>query len=352
MSLEMRNANASRPAEWDRPHVDIIGPACRRTRFTALAIASTVKPIFYGLTLWGRSINRRDPERLQRMSFAESDRMRKLSKPIKGTDIQDVQLPQCSAEWVTAPNAGRHGDPTIVYFHGGAFIAGGLGSHRRMISNISRASGARVLSVDYRMLPQYRIADAIDDCLDAYQLVLASGIDPNTVVLAGDSAGGFLAAMTALRIKDEGLPVPAGQALLCALTDSDMAPKRQPLRRYPDAMFPTATIEFVHDVFVTRNGTEPATSSPVDGDLRGLGPFLQQVGSREILRNDAVKLARCLDEHGVTNWLQIWDRAPHVFQFGSAFNPDARRAIEDIGSFTKSVVATAIATSLPESNAG
>lgn len=351
MSLEMRN-NLSTQAEWDRPRVDMIGPARWRTRFTALAIATTVKPVFYGLTLWGRSINRRDPERLQRMSFAESDRMRKLSSAIKGTDIEAVQLPRCRAEWVTAANAGGLGDPTIVYFHGGAFIAGGLGSHRRMISNISRASGARVLSVDYRMLPQYRIADAIDDCLDAYRLVLSSGIDPNTVVLAGDSAGGFLAAMTALRIKEEGLPVPAGQALLCALTDSDMAPKRPPMRRHPDAMFPAATTEFIHDVFVSRNGTEPATASPVDSDLSGLGPFLQQVGSREMLRNDAVKLARRLDEDGVTNWLQIWDRAPHVFQFGSEFNPDARRAVEDIGSFTKSVVAAAIATRLPESNAG
>ncbi len=344
MSLDVNRTRPTDSPEWTRPHVEMIGPAAWQTRVNAVVMANTLKPLLFAVTMVGRAFNLRNPETLQRKSFAFVDKPSVFTRPIKHTRIEKVQLPQCRAEWVTAPDAGGPSDPTILYFHGGAFITCGLGSHRRMISHISRAAGARVLSVDYRMLPLNPIADAIADGLDAYRLLLASGTNANSIVLAGDSAGGFLAAMTALSIKEAGLPLPAGQVLLSALTDLDMASKLPPIRTRPDAMFPTATLKFINDVFVSRNGTEPTIGCPVDSDLAGLGPFLQQVGSREALRNDAARLAQRLDEVGVSNWLQVWDRAPHVFQVGADINPDARQAISDIGAFIRSVVATATAT--------
>ncbi len=352
MSLDFSNAGlSSSSSDWDRPKVQEIGPAAWQTRVNAVVMAKTLKPLVFGVTMLGSAINRLNPEILQRNSLAAPDKVTAFLRPIKHTRIERVQLPGCRAEWVIAPNAGNAGDPTILYFHGGAFITCGLGTHRRMISHISRAARARVLSVDYRMLPLHTIHDSVEDGLDAYRHLLASGINPATVVFAGDSAGGFLAAMTALRVKEEGLPLPAGQVLISALTDSDMAPKLPPRRAYPDAMFPAATIKFINDVFVTKNGTDPETDSPVESDLAGLGPFLQQVGSREMLRHDAVRLAQRLDEDGVVNWLQIWDRAPHVFQIGADVNPDARQAIAEIGAFTRSVVAAATA-SVSEANVG
>lgn len=332
-------------AKWNRPHVEMIGPAAWQTRVNAAVMARTLKPLLFAVTLLGRACNSRNPETLQRKSFAFPDKPSVLTRPIKNTRLEKIRLPHCRAEWVSAPEALGPDVPTILYLHGGAFITCGLGSHRRMISHISRAAGARVLSVDYRMLPISPIAEAIADGLDAYRMLLASGTSANSIVLAGDSAGGFLAAMTALSIKEAGLPLPAGQVLLSGLTDCDMGTKLPPIRPFPDAMFPSATLKFINDVFVTKNGTEPALKCPVHCDLSGLGPFLQQVGSREALRHDAAMLARRLDEDGVSNWLQVWDRAPHVFQVGADFNPDARRAITDIGEFVRSVVATAAAAS-------
>lgn len=342
----MNRSHLTDSAEWNRPKVEMIGPAAWQTRVNAAVMAKTLKPLLFAATMVGRVFNLRNPERLQRRSFAFADKSSVLTRPIKNTRVEKVQLPQCRAEWVIASDAVGPAAPTILYMHGGAFITCGLGSHRRMISHISRAAGARVLSVDYRMLPLNPITHAIADGLDAYRMVLASGTSANSVVLAGDSAGGFLAAMTALSIKEAGLPLPAGQVLLSALTDCDMASKLPPLRTHPDAMFPSATLKFIHDVFITRNGTEATLECPVDSDLSGLGPFLQQVGSQEALRNDAERLAQRLDEDGVSNWLQLWDQAPHVFQVCADVNPDARRAISDIAVFVRSAVARATAAEL------
>ena len=125
--------------------------------------------------------------------------------------------------------------------------------------------------------------------------------------------------------------------LLSAATDSDMTPKYEAAKRIPDAMFPIDFLRMISEVFLLRNGARGPIPSPVDADLRGLGPFLLQVGSEEALRPDSELMAERLAAAGVPVRLQVFDRAVHVFQAFAFSNPDARRAVRELTEFVKSV---------------
>ena len=87
-------------ANWNRPRVQVIGPAAWQTRVNAVVMARTLKPLLFALTLLGRACNSRNPDTLQRMSFALADKPSVLTRPIKNTRLEKVQLPHCKAEWV------------------------------------------------------------------------------------------------------------------------------------------------------------------------------------------------------------------------------------------------------------
>jgi acetyl esterase/lipase len=164
----------------------------------------------------------------------------------------------------------RESTSLIVYFHGPALVTLGLNSHRRFVSRLSAGTGAKVLNVGYRLAPQASIEEAVADGLDGYRFALAQGFAPERIVLAGDSAGGLMAADVALAARDAGLPVPAGQALMSPLTSADMDLKYRALKDHRDVMFPFMTVKFIYDVFATVNGTRPPPLMPPEADLHGL----------------------------------------------------------------------------------
>ncbi len=110
--------------------------------------------------------------------------------PISGTEHHRVALDTCPAEFVRAP--GADGRTAVLYLHGGAFLCCGLTTHRQLVSRISAAAGAPVLSVAYRMLPRHPIRRAVDDALSGLRWLIAHGYPIERIVIAGDSAGGFL----------------------------------------------------------------------------------------------------------------------------------------------------------------
>ncbi len=328
-------------ADWnDRPAVAHFGPARWQTQVLALLSTIFVRPVIFLLTIAGLLINRRRPDLLQRARLDVIDRPFRVVPPLPNTELTDVELPNCRAEWVVAP-AARDSQRVIIYFHGSALVTLGLNSHRRFVSKLSAATGAQVLNVGYRLAPQVGIEEAVADGLDAYRYALSRGFAANQIVLAGDSAGGLMAADTAIAVRDGGLPVPAGQALLSPLTSSDMDLKYRALQSHRDALFPFMTVKFIYDVFATKNGAVAPPVMPPDNDLRGLGPFLLQVGTDDMLLNDTFALADRLKTDGVPAWVQLWHKAMHMFQLSFDVNPDAREAVGEIADFVDHVMTTA-----------
>jgi acetyl esterase/lipase len=322
-------------SDWrERPESADFGPASWQSAMLALLTAIFVRPLLGALTVIGIAVNRVHPDLLQRARLDGIDRPLRLIPPLPGTDVTRIALPNCPAEWVVAQQA-CGSDSVIVYFHGSALITLGLNSHRRFVSRLSASTGAKVFNVGYRLAPQASIEEAVGDGLDAYRCALSQGFAPERIVLAGDSAGGLLAAAVAIAARDAGLPVPAGQALMSPLTSSDMSLKYRALKEHRDVMFPFMTVKFIYDVFATVNGTRPPPLMPPEAELQGLGPFLLQVGTHEMLLNDTFVLAERLRAHNVEVWVQQWHKAMHMFQLGFDVNPDARRAVDEVAAFIR-----------------
>ncbi|MEB3031658.1 alpha/beta hydrolase [[Mycobacterium] nativiensis] len=327
--------------EWrDRPAQTYFGPASWQARLLGLAALVFLRTSIAVLTVVGLVMNRIWPAGMQRARLDLIDQPMRYIRALPGTEVTPLRLPDCPAEWVVAP-AARDSDRVIVYFHGSALVTLGLNSHRRFASKLSAATGAKVFNVGYRLAPQAGIEEAVSDGLCAYQHVLDAGFTADRIVLAGDSAGGLMAANTALTARDAGLPAPAGQVLMSPLTSSDMEIKRQAASAHRDPFFPFMAFMFLYRVYATVNGSRELPVMPPEAELRGLGPFLLQVGNNEMLRNDTFVLADKLTAAGVPNWVQVWDRALHMFQLTFDFNPDARRAVGEIADFVDYVMATA-----------
>ncbi|WP_240482978.1 alpha/beta hydrolase [Rhodococcus opacus] len=226
----------------------------------------------------------------------------------------------------------------VLYLHGGGFLTCGLNTHRRLVSRISASAGAAVLSVGYRMMPRHPIRDAIADGVDGYRWLLGQGFDAEKIVIAGDSAGGYLTFMTALTLADLHLPCPAGLVALSPLTDMDPTGKLA----HPGAdrcpVFPRSvltTFAGLPDQGARRRPTGKPRISPVDCILAGLPPVLIQVGSTEMLYPDAELMAERLAAAGVPVTLEVWDRQVHVFQAAADLIPEADHAIRQIGNFIR-----------------
>lgn len=265
------------------------------------------------------------------------DRAAAVLLPPRGTTTAPVTGLDCAAEWVRGPGVTGRSGKVILYFHGGGFVACGLRTHRRMIARISRAAGVPALSVAYRMPPRVTIETTLEDCLNAYRWLLEQGYRPCDIVIAGDSAGGYLAFMTPLRALRAGLPAPAGIVALSPFTDLDIGPKIVHPNAPVDPYIPAPRMwDMVRVCFPGVDLDDPQLC-PVHADLTGLPPVLIQVGSIEVLRGDAELMAERLGAAEVPCTLQIWEGQAHVFQVFADLAREGLAAIAEIGSFVRAV---------------
>ncbi|OBF87267.1 esterase [Mycobacterium sp. 852002-51163_SCH5372311] len=255
--------------------------------------------------------------------------------------IRQVRLPHCRAELISA-----HGVSTsraVLYLHGGAFLACGLNTHRSMVARLSRAADAVVLNVGYRMLPRHAVTDALADCVDALQWLRRQGYPPDSVVVAGDSAGGMLAFMLALNMIECGDAAPAGIATVSPLTDLDSARRLAHPNARRCAMFSGRVLP-VFAKYVERchkrlsAGESPCVLvPPVDADLSRMPPVAIHAGGDELLLHDAELMARRLTEAGVRCDLHVWQGQVHDFPLAADILPEGRRAIRYLGDFIAEV---------------
>lgn len=150
---------------------------------------------------------------------------------VRETAIAGAEGPLRARLFVPDEAIERDSRGLIVYYHGGGWVAGDLDTHDQPCRLLARSSGARVLSVDYRRSPEHPFPAPVEDALAAFRDAVARaeelGADPARIAVAGDSAGGHLAAVTALQSAADGGPVPAFQLLIYPVTDLvDAAPSR------------------------------------------------------------------------------------------------------------------------------
>lgn len=263
-----------------------------------------------------------------------------LLRPPRGTVRRPVRFPDFNAEWVQLRSTGEPAAAqAILYFHGGAFITGGLNTHRRFVATLSReAGGVPVFNVAYRQMPRHSIETSGGDALTAYRWLLErKGIDPSRLVVAGDSAGGSVAFGLTLAAIREGLPAPAGVVGISPGLDPDFKAKRSHPYNRTEAFLSAATIAKLLDFHDARFGPIVDDWQPLKNDLSQMPPSLIQVGSGEVLRLDAERMAEALAVAGRPCKLQIWESQLHDFQLGYDLLPEARRAMAEIVTFIREV---------------
>jgi acetyl esterase/lipase len=242
----------------------------------------------------------------------------------------DDDLNGVKTEW-TRVHGERRG--VIFYCHGGGYFVGSPRVYRGMAARLATLTRCDVAVIDYRLAPEHVYPAAPDDALLAYRAVLARAIDPSSLVIVGDSAGGNLALVTLLRARDRGLPLPSAGVLLSPWTDltGSGASMRSNERR--DPMLPAHRIDDAARMYAPLHEPADPDLSPLFADLSGLPPLSIHVGSTEILLDDARRLAKQARTHGVEATVKVWSRMPHVFPMFADFIPEGRQALSEIQEF-------------------
>jgi monoterpene epsilon-lactone hydrolase len=219
----------------------------------------------------------------------------------------------------------------LLYFHGGVYAMGSAALGPDLPAQIGRRIDASVISVEYRLAPEHPFPAAVEDAVAAYDAVLQSGVEPQDIVLAGESAGGGLAVAALLGARDRGLPMPAAALLMSpwadlTLTGASMGTKEGIDPQLSRHQFLPRAADYVGD-------RDPASGpiSPIFADLSGLPPLVIQAGSNEVLLDDAVRLAGRAAADDVPVTLDITPGVPHVFQGYHALLDEGTVALDRAG---------------------
>jgi acetyl esterase/lipase len=269
----------------------------------------------------------------------------RLLNPAPGTVRATISLPNCNAALVRAAGVlPADGNRRIVlYLHGGAFLTCGVNSHGRLVETLSKFADSPVLVVNYRMIPKHSVGQALDDCYDAYKWLRLNGYDPEQIVLAGDSAGGYLSLALAQRLQREGMDgeSPAAIVTLSPLFEIDNEARASHPNIRSDAMFPpkafTALVDLVQAAATSNvvDGNAEAVFEPLDHIEPGLPRTLIHVSGSEVLLNDARKAARMLAAAGVPVEVRVWPGQMHVFQIAAPSVKEGTRSLRQVGDYIR-----------------
>lgn len=254
------------------------------------------------------------------------------------TDVtfERVRIGSSSGEWIIPMESVPPDDKVILYFHGGGFISGTCEFYRDLAARIAKASGMKVLIIEYRLAPEFLYPAANEDCLGAYRWLLANGYSANDIVFGGDSVGASLALMTLLTLRDEGRELPAGAFLISPHTDLVHLDGESYQSRAE--LDPTGSLEGnkrILDAYVGPRTEWASILSPLRMSLQGLPDLLVQVGDHEVLLSDSTRLAERARLAGVHVELEIWEKMWSVFHFLAYMLPEAEQAIANIGKFVR-----------------
>lgn len=229
----------------------------------------------------------------------------------------------------------------ILYFHGGAYIAGSPRTHRHLGAAVAGAAGVRAVLPDYRLAPEHPFPAAVEDAIASYRHLLDAGYDASEIALAGDSAGGGLCCALLLAIQNEGLPKPAAAALFSPWVDMTGQAKSLERNAKRDVLLPARRMQEVVDFYL--GGADPFNplASPLLAKWDAPPPVLIMASRSEILMDDAVTLAEGLRAGGGDVQLELWRGLPHAWPLFTGRLAEADRAIANAGAFLSRHLKTA-----------
>ena len=270
-----------------------------------------------------------DPEDLDRQRKGQ-ELLGRLVAPMLGMSWEPFDLQGMPAAWVR-PERGHDRRHVILYCHGGGYTSGNLGYARILAAKLAGVTGYEVLAFEYRLAPEHTYPAPLEDAMKAWDYLMHLGYGARDVVVAGDSAGGNLALVLTMLLREAGRLLPRRLVLLSPWTDMTASGKSYQERRDDDPMLTMDYIQAVRGVYAPGQDLSSPKLSPLFGDLRRFPPVLIQAGTNEILLSDSVRLRDRLVQAGTPCRLEVWPDMWHVFQVFPI--KKAAQAMEHIGRF-------------------
>ncbi len=274
------------------------------------------------------------PEELNR----QRDIMEKaslLATPTNGVNIEAFCLGDMKCEIIT-PDFLSQSKDVILYSHGGGYTAGGIAYARILATKLALSTGLKVYSYEYRLAPEHKYPEALEDGLSIYNHLLQEGCEADHIILAGDSAGGNLTLCMTQRLLSQKMIRPKCLLLFSPWTDMTVSSESYETKKGRD---PILTKEYIMDVRQAYVGDEAdyslALYSPLFGDFTGFPPTLIQVGKNEILLKDSLSLEERIKAAGSAVKLEIYEEGWHVFQQMPV--PEATTAMEAVGDYVAKI---------------
>lgn len=304
---------------------------------TGFGVRSVMRPLSVAIPA--------SPPGLVLLDGALTGMLRLVSRPRDGVECAPVRVDfedgTVVGEWVRAPGVTARG-AALLYIHGGAFVACSPRTPVTRPLRTARPSHLDVFAVSYRKAPRFRFPTANNDVWRAYRW-LTSEAGGAPVAVAGDSAGGYLAVVTALTAiaasrRGDGYP-PAALLVLSPVTDAtlNLARTRERNRRQKDPFAAAAAVSRVVGLYTA--GASAREISVLDADFRGICPTMIHVGGTEMLLGDARALHARVKAAGGVSCLHIWPGQVHVFPALFRYLPQARMALSLSGAFLRNALA-------------
>lgn len=226
--------------------------------------------------------------------------------------------------------------PVLLHLHGGGYLIGSAEGSVGLVSRLAAAVGGTCVVPGYRKAPEHPYPAAVEDALAVYEWLLARGTDPARVLLTGESAGGALAVALAMRLRDAGLPLPAGVVAMCPMADLGVTGETVDATEGTDPICNRVLLTQMAASYL--QGTDPRDplASPIHGSFRGLPPLLVQVAENEALYADATRMADAARRDGVSVELDTYSDTVHVFEMFD-FLPESTTALDRIAKFAATV---------------
>lgn len=222
------------------------------------------------------------------------------------------------------------GRATLLYLHGGGFVVGSARTGAPLAGALIQRTGGTAYSLGYRLAPEHPYPAGLEDAVAAYRALLATTAAEDLLV-AGDSAGGGLAVALLVALREAGLPQPAAAAVFSPFADLTLSGDSLRARAEADPLFDVASVRWYAEKYAPGAAARPA--SPIFADLSGLAPLLVQVGTDELLLDDAVRLAARVASGGGEVTLEVGAGLTHVYQLSYGVLADADEALDRAVTF-------------------
>lgn len=256
------------------------------------------------------------------------------ARPPRGTRFERITIAGVPVDRVQPPQAAPNG--TLIYIHGGAYALGSARGYRGMAAQLAASAGMTALVPDYSRAPEAQYPTALEEMFEVYSRSLEDGIDPKTIVIAGDSAGGGLTLALAMALRDRGITAPAALGLICPWADLAIdVEERRPVLRDP-LILPSMAAEWAPRYVGSSDPRLPGIS-PVYGDMTGLPPVVMQSAGDDPISIDADKIeTACAASKTTSLDHRRFDNMWHDFHLQVSLLPEARHAIADLATKLRS----------------